>query len=198
MSGVIAGRVVVLGMMAASCVCADSNSEKRDKKQRERIEELSAKLSRRLAMAKPSEEHAFLHQRAEALIERLKQSRRDEYVFDRVARAANSVLEASERIFESGEKVQDEDDTKEKAARNLQRYYFRLQQAEYFGNMSGDPDWKTYARDSRMLYQKARSAFDAGNYRKARKLGEASGYLVGALENLAQAAVRIPDPPRLK
>ena len=198
MSVVVTGRVIVVGILAAVCVCADSRSAKREKKQRERIEELSQKLSRRLAMSKPSEEHAFLHERAAALIERLKKSRNDEYVFDRLARAANSVLEASERIFDSLAQDDNEDDTKEKAARNLQRYYFRLQQADYFGNMSGDPDWKTFARHSRMLYQKARSAFDAGSYRKAKKLGEASSYLVGALENLAQAAVRVPDPPRLK
>jgi len=202
--------VTLLALAGASVARADKDRRKsQEEKQRERIEELSRKLARRLKTPEPGEENKFLHARASALLERAKQARQDAYLFDRLSRAADDLLEASESIFEAGEPERDpEDDDREEAARALQRYYFRAQQAEYFAGLSkpvlsapasspeAEPD--LYVKYARSLYQQGRSAYDGQRYRRAKKLGEASAKVVSALENLAQASVRAPEPPRLE
>jgi hypothetical protein len=137
----------------------------------------------------------FLNQRASMLLERARQTS-EPYQFDRLRRAADALLEATQRIESRAGEDNDKDD-QEKAARTLQRHYFRVQQAEYFAKMSGDPDAALYIPHCRSLYQQARSAYDARKFDRARRLGEAASLVVGALENLAHAAVRVPDPPRL-
>jgi len=179
----------------------DSDQRREDREQRrrrEKIEDLSRKLSRRLAVPNPAKEHGFLHEQASALLERARQAREDAYLFDRLAAATNALLESSEEIFEAREPERDKDDDDQReAAVALQRHYFRIQQAEYFAKMGNEEQAGEYVKQSRSLYQQARRAYDQKQYRQARKLGEASSYIVRALENLAQAAVRIPEPPRL-
>jgi hypothetical protein len=147
-------------------------------------------------MPSPTPDSVFLNQRASILLERTRQAR-EPYQFDRLRRATDALLEATQRI-ESEESEDHDEDDQEKAARTLQRHYFRVQQAEYFASMSGESDAALYVPRCRSLYQQARSAYDARQFDRARRLGEAASLVVGALENLAQAAVRVPDPPRLK
>jgi len=173
----------------------DSDAQKEERKRREAIRELSKKLSRRLAMPGPAPDSVFLNQRASVLLERTRKTR-DPYQFDRLRRATDALLEATQRI-ESREGEDNDEDDRAKAARTLQRHYFRVQQAEYFAAMSGEPDAALYVPHCRSLYQQARSAYDARQFDRARRLGDAASLVVGALENLAQAAVRVPDPPRL-
>ncbi len=174
----------------------ENQAQRAERKRREKIDELSRQLARRMAIVQPSEESTFLNARASALIERMRSAQED-YRFDRLRRSADALLEASERIYESREPEDKDDDDREKSARSLQRYYFQVQQAEYFSGMSLEPDGPTYVKHARSLYQQARSAYDARHYDRARHLGEAAALLVTALEYLAQAAVRTPDPPRL-
>ena len=173
----------------------ESDAQKEERKRHEAIRDLSRKLSRRLAMPHPAPDSVFLNQRASVLLERTRKIR-DRYQFDRMRRATNALLEATERI-ESREGEDNDEDDRAKAARTLQRHYFRVQQAEYFAAMSGEPDAIQYVPHCRSLYQQARSAYDARQFDRARRLGDAASLVVGALENLAQAAVRVPDPPRL-
>jgi hypothetical protein len=183
-------------LAAGGASLADSREEKRRREGEKKIAELSKKLERRLQIPEPSEENRFLHRQAASLLERTRQAIGDSYRFDRLARATDALLEASESIFDAREKRNKEDDQRE-VALELQKDYFRLQQAEYFARQSGEPDAELYVKHARALYQQARRAYDAGEYRKAEELGDASSYIVRALENLAQAAVRIPEPPRL-
>jgi hypothetical protein len=148
----------------------------------------------------------FLHDHAGELIGQARIAIHDEYRFDRVSRAANALLEASERIFdargprnkrEDGDEDDDEDDPRGKTARRLERCFFRVKQADYFAQQSAASHPEQYLRTTRSLYQQARGAYDLRDYRKARLLAEAAALTVDALERLAQAAVRIPEPPRL-
>jgi len=195
-------RKLLLCLAAASLAAwVVTGKERRSEaeRQQEKIRELRKKLARRTGLAKAGEEQKFLHARAAALLDRLKPSAQDRYVFDRISRAAGDLLEASEEIAESREpEDRREPGDREQASRDLQRYYFRVQQAEYFAGLSGESDAAEYVKHSRALYQQGRSAYDAGQYRRARKLGEAAGLVVSALERLAQARFSAPEPPRLK
>ena len=194
-TAVVALALLGSGVAPEHALRADSKRER----QREKIEDLSEKLERRLKVRNPSKENVFLHEHAAGLLVRLKQSGEDSYRFDRLARAADALLEASERIFEAREKDRDDDDDDDRreTALALQRDYFRLQQADYFARQSGEKDAKQYVKRARAVYQQARRAFDAQTYEKAETLGDAASYIVRALENLAQAAIRVPEPPRL-
>ncbi len=192
-------RVVIWLAAAALAVAAGAQKEsKREKKQREKIEDLSEKLGRRLRYPEPTPEQTYLHKQAAALLDRVKAASHDDYRFDRLARAADALLEASEEILDARrtEQEEDEDDRRE-AALDLQRDYFRIQQADYFAKLSGEPEAGTYIKHARALYQQARQAFDAGEYDRAETLGDAASYIVRALEYLAQAAIGVPEPPRL-
>lgn len=186
-------------LVIAACLQAPAEERRDSKKRDERIAELSEKLARRLRNANPSEESVFLHERAAELLHRVKEARGgEEYRFDRLSRAADSLLEASERILDSAKpaKENDDDDQRE-AARELERCYFRVKQADYFARQAREAEEKAYLLHIRRIYQQARSAYDLKDYRKARLLADAAEETVDALERLAQARIRIPEPPRL-
>lgn len=88
-------------------------------------------------------------------------------------------------------------DTQERAARELEDTYFDLNQGEYFAKQVGVRQAGRYVKTGRKLYQRARAAYEQEEFAKARDLGEAAREVVAALESLAQAAVRIPSPPKL-
>lgn len=188
--------LIIAGLLA--CAAASADDRKDEKRRKERFEELSQKLARRLREPRPAPESVFFHERAAGLLKNAKAAQADEYRFDRLCRAADALLEASERIFDSRERENDDEaDDQRDAARKLERRYFRVKQADYFAQQAGAHE-NEYLRYVRRLYQQARSAYDLRQYRTASLLGEAAVLTVDALERLAQAAVRIPDPPRLK
>ena len=187
----------VLGLVAGAALLAQ-DEKKRERKQNEKIDDLAEKLGRRMfAYPNSNKDQIWLHEEAARLLERAKQSRDQDYVFDRLIRATDALLEASERVLESREEEDNDEDDREEAARDLQRDYFRVQQSEYFAKQSKRENAQDYVTLSRSLYQQARSAFDAGRFDGAENLSSAASYVVRALENLAQAAVRVPEPPRL-
>lgn len=168
----------------------------RDKQ--ERLERLSKTLAWRMNAPDPGPETTFLHARASELLERTRQARANNFQFDRLARAMDALLRASERIFMSREAGEIDDNDKRDAAEFLQRCYFRVQQAGYFAELSGEKLANQYVTYTRSLYQQARSAYDAHQYDRAQMLGDASSMIVAALENIAHASLRIPDPPVIK
>lgn len=185
-------------LVAGTLTLAQERRRSEAEKRQEKIQELARALARRAAYPSPGEEQKFLHGRAAALLERLKVNVPDAYVFGRVSRAVDDLLEASEEIQESREPERAaKPGEREETARELQRNYFRVQQAEYFAALSGESDAAAYVKHARALYQQGRSAFDAQQYRRARKLAEAAALVVGALERLAQARVSSQEPPRL-
>jgi hypothetical protein len=168
----------------------------RDKQ--ERLDRLTKSLAWWVNSPDPGIENVFLHARATDLLERTKQARGNNFQFDRLSRAVDALLRASERIFGAQKATKIDDNDKRNAAEFLQRCYFRVQQADYFAGLSGEKDTKKYVTYTRSLYQQARSAYDARQYDRAQMLGDASSLIVAALENIAHASLNIPDPPVIK
>ncbi len=165
---------------------------------RETLERLGKRLSWWAGTPDLGTENGFLIARATELLERTRQSRGSAFQFDRLARATDVLLQAVERVFSSRKALQIDDNDKRDAAEFLQHCYFRVLQAEFFAGMSGEKEAKQYVSYTRSLYQQARSAYDARQYDRAQMLGEASSLIVAALEHVAHASLRIPDPPVIK
>jgi hypothetical protein len=190
---------LLLGAAGGGRVIAESRQERAENKKKERLGELTRELRKLNGLTAPSAEQAFLHQRASALLGRAKELPAGSHEFDRVRRAVEDLLEASDEISKARQAPRgNEEDDQEETARRLERTYFRIQQGDYFARLSGELDGGDYVRHARRLYQQSRSAYDAGEWRKARRLAEASSEIIGALERLAQARVRIPEPPRIE
>jgi hypothetical protein len=170
-------------------------ADDRDKKV-EKLDELSARFNRYSTDPLKTPEREFLHERIDELLRRARKTD-DDYVFGRLAAAIDDFLDASEEIEDAFDERPDDDDTQERSARELEGTYFDLMQGEHFARQSGDASGEEYVRVGRRLYQTARAAYERGEYAKAYDLAEAASEIVDGLEGLAQAAVRIPTPPKL-
>ena len=187
-------RILTLLLLVATVFAwAD---DRRDKQIRQ-LDELSSRLNRYATGGASSKEREFIHERVVGLLNRARQSVDDRYLFGRLRSAIDDFLDASEQIEDAMEDGPSRDDTQERAARELEDTYFDLMQGEHFARQSRDRQSKDYIRVGRRLYQLARVAYEQEEYAKARDLGEAAREIVSGLENLAQAAVRIPTPPKL-
>ncbi len=162
------------------------------------VERLGKMLAWRTNSADTSSEAVFLCARATEILERLKQAKGNNFQFDQLASATEALLRAGDLIFRAKRASRIDENDKRDAALNLPRCYFRMRQADYFADLSGEKEAKQYVTFSRSLYQQARSAYDAQLYDRAQMMGDASSLIVMALENLAHASLRIPDPPVIK
>lgn len=194
----LAPLLLLAFVLSGPALAGDEKRDKRERRQQEKIGELEEKLAERHRYPKPSPEQVYFHAQAAALLKNLKTLGRDSYRFDRIARAADALLEASQRILEARRQTRgkDEHDRRE-AALDLQEDYFRVQQADYFARQWGSREAGSYVRHARSLYQQARRTYDENELDKAESLGDAASYVVRALENLAQAEIRVPEPPPL-
>ena len=134
-----------------------------------------------------------LLEHATELINQAKSSKDDQFQHRRRMLAADAMMDAADRVLLTlkADRNSDENDLR-RAGFILQGCYFRVRQANYFAEMSGNKKSDQYVKLASSLYQQGRSAFDAKEYGKARLLGEASTSVVFALECLAQAAVPAP------
>jgi hypothetical protein len=143
----------------------------------------------------------FLAGESSILLQRVRQSKTDSYVVDRLLEALDDLLDAREQLEKARRQSEDNEsggrERRGKTARRLERTYFRVRQADYFAKLTGEARAPSYVSYARELYQRARTSYDKGRNEQAERLAEASGELVNVLENLAQAAVRNVDPPRL-
>jgi hypothetical protein len=186
-------------LLCLGTATADANQSRSSRAERNKIEDLddlSRRFNRQTAFRGLSPETEFLHARATALMDRARQAEAGSYLFGRLENTIDNLLDAVEEIAES-EETGDDDDTQERAAKDLERAYFRVRQGDYFARMSTEGDSKAYVKTAQALYQKGRGAYEMKQYHKARRLAEAAREVIDALEDLAQAAVRIPDPPQL-
>lgn len=191
-----AARTILL-IAAAVFGCALAGADDRREKQIKELNQYSSRLNKAATSSATSEEREFLHERVSELLNRARKSTDDRYLFGRLLAAADDFLDASDQIEEAIEGSPRNSDTQERAARELENTYFDLMQGEHFARQSGDPRSKEYIRTGRRLYQSARAAYEKEAYARARDLGEAAREIVAGLESLAQAAVRIPTPPKL-
>lgn len=185
----------VLAMLLA--VPAQAQSDERRDRQIKELNEASSRLNRYATSAASTPEREFLHERITELLNRARKSVDDSYLFGRLTSAMDDFLDASEQIQDAIDDGPSRDDTQERAARELENTYFDLMQGEHFARQSGDPYAQEYVLLSRRLYQNARTAYEQEAYAKARDLAEAAREVVAGLESLAQAAVRVPTPPKL-
>jgi hypothetical protein len=197
---------LVLLLVAPLLAPALLSADERRSHEREKIEdldELSGRLNALASQSGLSEEQQFLHARVSELLGRAREAPAGSYLFDRLDSAIDDLLDASrelQRITRPDEDEEEEDresDAQRETARDLEKTYFRVRQAEYFADQSAEPKAADYVRLVQRLYQQGRSAYDGGRYWRARRFADAARQVVEGLEGLAQAAVRIPEPPRL-
>ena len=134
-----------------------------------------------------------LLERAAELIDLAKSSNDNQFQQGRRLLAAGAMMDAADRVLlalKTG-RESDENDLR-RAGFVLQGCYFRVRQANYFADKSGDKKSVQSVKLANSLYQQGRSAYDAKEYGKARLLGEASASVVYALEFMAQAATSDP------
>ena len=192
-------------LFAAALHLQAQGEERRSRRSEQRKAESLARFSERLSRLSShpdlTPENRFLHEQVSALLERSRQAPAGSYLSDRLESATKDLLDASEHIVESRESRRERDDEREearrRAARDLERSYFRIQQGDYFARQSQERNATEYLLTARRLYQQARAAYDRGDYSQARGLGEAARDVISGLESLAQAAVPIPEPPQL-
>ena len=198
--------VLTLAGVLLFAPAADAGSKKKKTPEQERVEELrhvERKLARRLRVRGLTADSKFLHDRASELIGRARTQLNDGYLFDRTRKAADALLEASERLIharlvkEDQHSPEDLEHARLKTSSELQKDYFRLLQADFFAQTAKEAQGDSYLMLAQRFYQKARAAYDSGHYEKARKLGDGASWVVRALEYLAQARVRGDEPPRL-
>jgi hypothetical protein len=199
-----AGLALALILPALLTVEAQSDSRRQrrqDERKAESLRDASQRLKRLSGRSGLSGEETFLHGQASALLERCRQAPAGSYLFDRLEDTLDSLLDAGEDLLEAGRNAPDRseslEDARRRTARDLEQTYFRVQQGDYFARQSQEKNASEYVRTARRLYQLARSAYDAKEYRRARDLAGASSEVINALEGLAQAAVPIPEPPKL-
>ena len=187
-------RMFALMLMGAACVAWAAD---RYKDEIEDLDKLSSRLNRYATSDVKTPEREFIHERVSELLSQARKSIADDYRFGRLEAAIDDFLDASEQIEDAFEDGPSKDDTQERAARELEDTYFDLMQGKHFARQSGAEYAMDYIAVGRKLYQSARAAYEQKEYAKARDLAEAAREIVAGLESLAQAAVRIPTPPKL-
>jgi hypothetical protein len=170
-----------------------------DRKWPDWLDETTKRLEKSKSISQPGPEIEFLQARASDLLERAKSSRENFFRFGRFIAAANAMLEASDRMvwLRKTERTPQEQDVWG-AGFMLPGCYFRVRQAEFFASLGGEKNFEQYVTWSKSFYQQARVAFDAHEYQRARLYGDASSFIVFALECIAQANVQMPDAPTTK
>ncbi len=203
--------VAALLLMAAPGLAAQggrrSDRDSPEQRKAETIRNTTQRLARLSSRPDLSQENRTLGQKVSSLLERSRPAPAGSYLFDRLESAMDDLLDASDEIIESRldprdlqgnrDRQQGADEARRTTVRELERSYFRIQQGDYFARQSQASDAQEYVLLARRLYQLARAAYDAGDFTGARGLSEASQKVIDALESLAQAAVPIPEPPRL-
>jgi len=187
-------------LIATTCFLASAGyaAQDRDRYERrrdERLGSLTERMERRLTYPDPTKGQVWLHEQAAVLLERTRAATVDRYQFDRLASATDRLLEASERILQARDQNEMDEDKRAETAEDLQNDYFRVQLTEYYAKQGQEENAQEYIKLARSLYQQARRAYDERQYERAETLGDAAGYVAMALEALAQAAVRVLDPP---
>jgi hypothetical protein len=196
----IALMLPVVLLLSAGVVRAGQDDKRVDRAQRKwhSLETRAKKFSLPSNAAEPA---GFLEAETRRLLDKTRSFPPASYEFDRHLEAIDDLLDAREDLHAAGRDEagnRKEEATRDDTAKRLERAYFRVQQGDYFARLSAEKHASHYVPLARQLYQRARLAYDGREYRRANRLASASSELVNVLENLAQAAVRKPEPPVLK
>lgn len=190
-------------LLASSATAADRKKKSPEQEKLEDLNGLSQRYNKLASDANLAEEQRFIHERVAELMDRARQAPAKSYIFDRLDSAIDDLLDASDQIRQVREPDEDEADedrernAQSRTARELEKTYFRVKQGDYFGKQSGDPQAREYVRLAGRLYQHGRQAYDGGGFWRARRYADAAREVIDGLESLAQAAVPLPEPPKL-
>ena len=121
---------------------------------------------------------------------------RNEFASSRYLAAADALVHAAEHQQHIAGKTGPPSPDKAELTRHLERVYFRLQQADYFVNQSGDSNAPSIADFARHYHQEALRASDRADPRVADECAKSAEDLMRALENLALATLPVPVPPK--
>ena len=197
------GVALVLALIFNAALTLEGQRRRSTPEERkaETLQDVLTELNRLSAMPNLSQENRFLHERVSSLLELSGEAPADSDLLDRLESAMDDLLDASEHILDLSTDRLGRNETAEeirrRTARQLEQTYFRIQHGDYFAGQSQESNGSEYVLTARRLYQLARTAYDAEDYRRARTVAAASREVIDALESLARAAVPIPDPPRL-
>ena len=191
--------VLALVFTASLDVEAQRNARRAEERKARSLGRVSRQLDRLSSAPDLSQDNRFLHEQVASLLERSHQTPTGSALFYRLESAMQNLLGASGRILQTREREGDAniEEARRRTVRDLERSYFRVQQGDYFARQSQESNAAEYVAAARQLYQLARVAYDQGDLRRARDLAEAARRVTSGLEDLAQAAVPLPEPPRL-
>ena len=191
--------VLALVFTASLYVDTQGHGRRSEERKAESLRRIARQLDRLSSTPDFSQGNRFLHEQVASLLERTRQTTAGSNVFYRLKSATENLLGASEQILETRPRERDAniEEARRRTVRDLERSYFRAQQGDYFARQSQESDTAEYVVTARQLYQLARAAYDRRDLRRARDLAKASRRVIGGLEDLAQAAVPLPEPPRL-
>lgn len=193
----LAGILLVLVVVGPAA--ADKKSPERRKL--DDLNKISERLNRLASKDSLRDEQRFLHELITELLTEARQAPAGSYLFSRLEAAMDDFLDGSHELQE----MIDDDDSEEdgekgarrRTARELESVYFRVKQGDYFADQSDHKGAGEIVKTARRLYQLARREFDQGRYWRARRFGDGARECIDGLESLAQAAVEVPEPPKL-
>jgi hypothetical protein len=117
-------------------------------------------------------------------------------VADRLIAASDAFVHAAEHQLHFDRGPEGPLPDTEEIASHLQRIYFRLQQADYFAQTSGNPSAKPLPGLARKFYESALQAYDKEDWLAADQYAKTADDTIRGLENLAQAVTPLPPRPR--
>lgn len=174
-----------------------------EEKKIEDLNDLSKRLNKLASKQGETEDQRLLHEWVAELMARARKAPAGSYVFDRLESAIDAFLDASDELEslrfpdDDWEDEDRENSAKQRTARELEKAYFRVKQGDYFAKQTGDRGAGDYVRLARRLYQLGRRTYDNGRYWHARRFAGSAREVIEGVEDLAQAAVRVPDLPKL-
>jgi hypothetical protein len=118
----------------------------------------------------------------------------DLFAADRLVAASDAFIHAAEHPLHLEEDPKRPRPDAQEIASHLQRVYFRLQQADYFAQTSGEENAKQLPGLARKFYEKSLQAYDKNDWFGADEFAKSADDTIRGLENLAQSAA--PPPPR--
>lgn len=195
----IAASAALLALLCIPQAVADKKSPERRKL--EDLNDISKRLNRLASKPDLREEQRFLHDLTTLLLDRARQAPAGSYLFSRLEAAMDDFLDGShelqEMVDDDDSEEDSEDGARRRTAHELESAYFRVKQGDYFADQSREKGAREIVKTGRRLYQLARREFDEGRYWRARRFADAARECIDGLESLAQAAVEVPEPPKL-
>lgn len=192
-------RRLFLACSLSAMVARAGNKKKRSDNDRKRDElrDLAARLRKLRNRSPVLAQQQPLYTYTDGLLEEAESAPAGSYLLGRLLKAADSLLDAGYELDAVKGQKPDKDDNRDRTARDLTDSYFRVKQGDYYASQARQRWARALPPMAQHFYQLARREYDRGANTLARRYAEAARELISALEALAQAAVRVPEPPKM-